>query len=76
MITLKVMQVAEVCKKYNNGTCMLPLSLVFMLRVRFDLIEASFDDLIPVYTSIEQESSTEDVVTCTNEYMECLTLRG
>jgi len=68
--TLKVMQDAEVCEKCNNGTCMPPLSLVFMLRVRFDLLEASCDDLIALYTPIEQESFTEDLVTCTNEYKE------
>ena len=66
--TLKIMQDAKVCHKCNNWSCMKPLSLVFMLRARFDLLEASCNDLIAAYTAAEQEAFTLELVACTNEY--------
>lgn len=66
--TLQVLKDANLCEKCSDGTCMQPLSLVLVLRARFDLHEASCDDLIAAYTTAEQEAFTEELVTCTDDY--------
>lgn len=71
--TLRVLEESNMCNKCyagaNGNSCLPPHSLVTVLRLKFDMMESSCDDLMNEYAPI-QESFTTELVACTQKYLD------